>query len=213
LPLPSLSVTSGDGKPDLVVANCGSTLKQFSCPNDESDGVVAVFLGNGDGTFQTPTTYDSAGGQAVSIALSDVNLDGKMDVLVGNGCADSSCTSAGGVGVLLGNGDGTLKAAVAYSGVGQGSVAVADINGDGKPDLILGGFQIGVMLGNGDGTFQFSAFYTVGISSAVVVVADVNRDGKPDVIAAETCGNGNCTYGVISVLLGNGDATFQAAVP
>jgi hypothetical protein len=194
-----------DGKLDLVVANCGGP-NLYGCGNG-TDGRVAIFLGNGNGTFQAPTTYDSGGGQALSVAVADLNLDGRLDVLVGNGCADPACTKTGGVGVLLGNGDGTLQAVVAHSGVGQGSVTVADVNRDGKPDLVLGvgSSGINVLLGNGDGTFEFPAFYRVsGLSPPTTAVADVNGDGKPDVVAL-------VSGGLVSVLLGNGDGIFQPA--
>jgi Big-like domain-containing protein/VCBS repeat protein len=205
---------NGDGKLDLIVANCGNTAKTGTCPNQVSDGVVAVFLGNGNGTFQAPATYDSGGGQAVSVAVEDVNLDGKPDVIVGNGCADMACTAVGGVGVLLGNGDGTFRPAIVHNGVSQTSVAVADVNRDGKPDLVLGGpgTNVSVLLGNGDGTFRPLAFYKVaGLSGATAVVADVNGDGNPDLVAVAS-GNQTSNVGFVSVLLGNGDGTFKPAV-
>jgi hypothetical protein len=62
--------------------------------------------------------------------------DGKPDLVVANYCANSSCTN-GSVGVLLANGDGTFQAAVSYGSGGASSVAVADVNGDGKPDLLV----------------------------------------------------------------------------
>ena len=94
---------NGDGKPDLVVANCGTSGTQ-SCAN----GTVSVLLGNGDGTFQPAVTYSSGGVSATSVALGDVNGDSKLDILVGNlNC--STCGINGGVGVLLGNGNGTFQ--------------------------------------------------------------------------------------------------------
>ena len=94
---------NGDGIPDLAVANlCGC------------DMGVAVLLGNGDGTFRTAVAYASGGAFADSIAIADVNGDGKPDLLVGNECgtfSNNSCVGNGesGVGVLLGNGDGTFQ--------------------------------------------------------------------------------------------------------
>src|SRR6266700_8419599 len=117
---------NGDGRPDLVVANYNSA-------------TVGVLLGNGDGTFQTAVTYDSGGKFAWSVAVADVNGDGKPDLLVTNQCVNISDCANSSVGVLLGNGDGTFQLAISYSSGGDGaySVAVADVNNDGKPDLVV----------------------------------------------------------------------------
>jgi hypothetical protein len=182
-------------------------------------------LGNGDGTFQAAVTYNSGGLFTGSVAVADVNGDGKPDLVVGNNCADPNCD--GSVGVLLGNGDGTFQPAVTYptGGLGASAVAVADVNGDGKLDvLVITGKQVcqggichgiavvGVLLGNGDGTFQPAVTYpTGGIGAPSVAVADVNGDGKPDLIVE----NFQCCLsvdGVLGVLLGNGDGTFQPVV-
>jgi hypothetical protein len=200
---------NGDGKPDLLVANF--------CDNNCSTGSVSVLLGDGDGTFQPPVTYGSGGYGASSVAVADVNGDGKPDLVVTNWCP-SSCSGPqwgeGMVGVLLGNGDGTFQAAVPYdSGGGLAfSVAIADMNGDGKLDLVVGNFflTVSVLLGNGDGTFQPAMAYDVWMNGGAdignnvsVAVADVNGDGKPDVVVAER------DWNVVTVLLGNGDGTFQ----
>ncbi len=97
-----------------------------------------MLLGNGDGTFQSAVNYNSGGENALSIAVADVNGDGKPDLLVANECVDSSCAN-GSVSVLLGNGDGTFQAAVNYNSGGYDaySIAVADVNGDGNPDLLV----------------------------------------------------------------------------
>ena len=199
-----------DGKPDLVVASL--------CDNiGNCNGVVGVLLGNGDGTFRPVVTYDSGGYEAQSVAVADVNGDGKPDLVVANVCASSNCTNEGVVGVLLGNGDGTFQAAMSYGSGGQDaeSVAVADVDGDGKPDLVVanGDGSVGVLSGNGDGTFQTVMSYGSGGTSArSVAVADLNGDRKPDIVVANHCADSNCVNGSVGVLLGNGDGTFQAAV-
>jgi len=195
---------NGDGKADLVVANCGSG-GSSAC---NSPGLVGVLLGNGDGTFQTVVTYGSGGLGAYSVVVADVNGDGKPDLVVANNCASASnCVSygPGSVGVLLGNGDGTFQTAVAYgsSGFDAFSIAVADVNGDGKPDLVvLNGCVnasscenyehglVGVLLGNGNGTFQTAVAYDSGGyvlygGATALAVADLNGDGKPDVVVAQ----------------------------
>jgi uncharacterized repeat protein (TIGR03803 family) len=214
-----------DGKADVIASN--------ECANSETcaPGTVGVLLGNGDGTFQTAVTYDSGGYGAINIAVADVNGDAHPDILVANTCVNSSCDSTGVVTLLLANGDGTFQSptTVAYFGGHNSyfSIAVADVNGDGKADLMVsngclvsgfsGGWctnvgQVGVFLGNGDGTFQQGASYASGGYYAIgVSVADVNRDGKPDLVVSNQCaGSGNCTNGVVGVLLGNGDGTFGA---
>src|SRR5260370_740792 len=206
----------GDGKLDLVIGNrCADS----GCQSGLSS--VGVLLGNGDGTFQTAVSYDSGGGpfEPAAVAIADLNGDHKPDILVTN--AGSST-----VGVLLGNGDGTFQPVVVYGsgGLYPASVAVADVNDDGKPDLLVANVcgngdpncdgTVGVLLGNGDGTFQAAVTYSSGGRLAKsVAVADVDGDGHPDILlTTESVGcNGN-NGGAVSVLLGNGDGTFQAAV-
>jgi hypothetical protein len=206
---------NGDGKPDLLVANaCASQ-------NDCTNGSMGVVLGKGDGTFQAAVSYGSGGYNARSVAVADVNGDGRPDVIVANYCADIKCTSSGTVGVLLGNGDGTFQPAATFGAGGYSTLSVAalDVNGDGKPDLLVangcgatsqncsGDGVVGVLLGNGDGTFQAAVSYDSGGQYAyAIAVADVNGDGKPDLLVA------NWSSSSVGVLLGNGDGTFQASV-
>ena len=205
---------NGDGKPDLVVANYCYRYTNNSCT---TPGEVGVLLGNGDGTFQPVIIYNSGGLNAYSIAVADVNGDGKLDVVVTNASTDS-------VGVLLGNGDGTLQTAVVYRAGEATGIAVADVNGDGKPDLVVAdlagevGGYVDILLGNGDGTFQTAVPYdSGGWGPGSVAVADVNGDGKLDVAVANCAAVNFYCYdagdGVVSILLGNGDGTFQTAVP
>ncbi len=201
---------NGDGNPDLLVAN-------RCVDNGNCNGVVGVRLGNGDGTFQPVVTYDSGGYEAQSVAVADVNGDDKPDLVVANVCADSNCTNGGVVGVLLGNGDGTFQAAMSYGsgGLVAESVSVADVNGDGKPDLLVanGDGSVSVLLGAGDGSFQAAVSYgSGGTSASSLAVADVSGDGKLDVVVANYCASTDCSNGSVGVLLGNGDGTFQAAV-
>jgi len=225
---------NGDGVPDVVVANTRRNLTDqvFGASN------VGVMLGNGDGTFQSTVTYLSGGSQLHSVAIADVNNDGKLDILAGNGCSiisGGSCSFEGAVGVLLGNGDGTFRPAVNFGSGGyanfQLKVIVADVNGDSKPDLLtLNGCttscspngpphgSVGVLLGNWDGTFQKAVTYTTtGYFATSIAVGDLNGDHNLDIVLTNYCGDNNiggcATPGPVDVLLGNGDGTFQGAIP
>jgi len=86
------------------------------------------------------------------------------------------------------------------------SVRVADVNGDGHPDLVVtnaGSNDLSVLLGQGDGTFATQQRLAAGTSPGAVAVADVNSDGHSDLIVA------NANSNDLSVLLGQGDGTFQ----
>ena len=185
---------NGDGKPDLAVVN--------SYSNN-----VSILLGNGDGTFQIHVDYPT-GAQPGSVAIGDFNGDGKLDLAVVNSYSNN-------VSVLLGNGNGTFQPAVSYgtgSGTGPAFVAVGDFNHDGKLDLAVANSNstyVSVLLGNGDGTFQTAVNYDVGGAPTSIAVGDFNHDGKLDLAVAVPV-PGPSTY--VSVLLGNGDGTFQTAV-
>jgi predicted NUDIX family NTP pyrophosphohydrolase len=182
----------GDGNLDLVVAN-------------DTGASVSVLLGNGDGTFRAHRDY-GAGSFPHWISVGDFNGDKKLDLAVTNEGQDT-------VGVLLNNGDGTFKAMQTYSVRKEPySVAVGDFNHDGKMDLAVTGYYdsvVSILLGNGDGTFKNHADYPTGVSPAVVEAADINQDGKLDLITVNYS-SGNT--GTASVLLGNGDGTFQPPI-
>ncbi len=116
---------------------------------------MSVLLGNGDGTFQPATGYISGGDNAFSIVIGDANGNGKSDLVVGNLCQKRGLGCPGGVSVLLGNGDGTFQTAVTYDSGGSDTVSVAiqDLTGDGRPDLVAAsanyygsGDAVGVLL-------------------------------------------------------------------
>jgi hypothetical protein len=223
----AIADVDGDGHPDLVVANVCQIKDRGAC---NGPGEVSVLLGNGDGTFQAPAGYSSGGYYAQSVAIADVNGDGKLDLLVQNLCVGNNCNrnsnGMGTVGVLLGNGDGTFQAAMSYNsgGILAVLVAVGDVNGDGHPDLAVanlcqdegcGNGSVSVLLGNGDGTFQAPVSYNSGgYGAGSVVIGDVNGDGHPDLLVANQCQGYGCgsANGEVGVLLGNGDGTFQAVV-
>jgi len=193
---------NGDGNLDLAVANSGS--------ND-----VSILLGNGDGTFQRAKNYQ-VGRNPSSIAVGDFNRDGKEDlavVLFGDPAGFVSSVT-----VLLGEGDGTFQPSwnVTIDGSAT-SVAAEDFDRDGKFDLAVGSFnQVTVFKGNGDGTFQPGIGYSLQFPANSIAVGDLNGDRRPDIVVAtgrlEAISSSLYSAGAVSILIGNGDGTFQPAV-
>lgn len=182
---------NGDGKLDLVTAN-------------DTGYSVSVLLGNGDGSFQTHVDYSTGSASFPHwVTIADFNGDHAPDIAVANEGLNT-------VGVLLNNGDGTFGTMASYAtSLEPYSVAAADFRHDGKIDLAVTGWYynvVSVLLGNGDGTFQSHVDYSTGTAPAVVLAYDFNRDHKLD-LATANYNNGQA--GSVSILLGNGDGTFQ----
>ena len=203
---------NGDGKPDVVVASAGQA---------GSPGVVSVLLGNGDGTLR-PAHNANVNQNAQSLALADLNGDGKLDAAVAAYGSSFSGTDAGAVDVLLGNGDGTFQspATLTVSGLHPQAVAVADLNGDKIPDIAavvvssnqVGTSKLAVFLGKGDGTFQSAVTFplqSTGGQASGIAIADWNRDSKLDVAAVSQSINSPIAH--IDVLLGDGTGKFASA--
>ena len=182
---------NGDGNLDLAVLGVDSTNEYWS---------YSVFMGNGDGSFQSPVTYSQnvLAGTVFGpdpIVVADFNNDHRPDLAVAVP-ADQS------VAVLLGNGDGTFQAPVPYYDAGNTTLLVADFNGDSKLDIAVGSgavsssTQTAILFGNGDGTFQPVVFPTSLDGFVAHFTADLNNNGKPDLMSE------------VQVALGNGDGTF-----
>src|SRR5579872_63346 len=165
---------------------------------------VSVMLGNGDGTFQPPSDNASFIGTQW-IAVGDFNNDKRLDI-----AAVGYFGSSYNLGVLVGNGDGTLQDSITTPlEYVPASVAAGDMNQDGKLDAVVGNALGGatVLLGNGDGTFQPGVSYgSTGVASGIVAVQDLNGDGRLDVADPSGPSPG------VDVFWGNGDGTLQFPV-
>ena len=184
---------NGDGVLDLAVTN-------QSLDSNVGTSII-VFLGYGDGTFDSGTTY-VVGTNPVGIAAADVNSDGKLDLIVAN--VGSNNTS-----ILLGNGDGTFHAPTNLAAHSSPvAVAIGDVNADGKPDLILAlvSGEIAISLGNGNGTFATPVYYTAGTSPTSIALGDFDGDSILDISVANSVENNATVY------LGNGDGSLQLPV-
>jgi hypothetical protein len=148
----------------------------------------------------------SLASEATGIAAGDFNGDGNLDLAVSN-----PNSRAAAVQVFLGNGDGTFRPPSNLPYPGIYGLLAADVNNDGKCDLVgAGNTHMVVWLGEGNGTFSSPQQFDAGFPFAVAA-ADFNGDGKLDVAVANYCLDGCLTYGGLTIMLGNGDGTFTHA--
>ncbi|WP_348264939.1 FG-GAP-like repeat-containing protein [Telmatobacter sp. DSM 110680] len=186
---PAIGDFNHDGKLDIAIATFNFT------QGGNSGSGLQVSFGDGKGNF--PTSGPLLDTNSNYIAAGDYNGDGKADLASLDGSTFE---------ILIGKGDGTFASPVTYAvGLNPVFVLQADLNGDGKKDIIVvnqGGNDVSVLLGKGDGTFLPQKTYAAGTAPVAVVTGDFNRDGKIDMAVASSAG--------ISVLLGNGNGTFQA---
>jgi uncharacterized repeat protein (TIGR01451 family) len=175
----------GDQKLDLVVSGLS----------------LSLYLGNGNGKFETAIHLSGGSGK---LSASDINLDGKPDLISG-------------VNLLLGNGDGTFQAP---RGLGVSPQFIGDLNADGKPDLVaVNETSITTMLGNGDGTFQPSVVLPTPANTKYIfgleAVGDFNGDQKLDLVLGGRklltpgCKEFCISVPVLGVYEGTGDGNFE----
>ena len=193
---------NGDGKKDMV------------------GGTGAVFLGNGDGSFQLQSTpafssLDADSSETGFLATGDFNKDGKLDLAAGTGIS---------INIFLGNGNGTFTPGMVYAGIdNHGYLAATDLDGDGNLDLFSGSAQGGIftgddfvsnegyaLMGRGDGTFIGAPMVDYATFNQM---EDLNGDGKPDFIGlggTPAVGNTLPTF-TFGTFYGRGDGTFAQA--
>jgi fibronectin type 3 domain-containing protein len=185
-----------DGKPDL--ANSGQSGTGYGVYLNLNTFAVS-------GQYPSSTTYDMSGSTMGPIVVRDLNRDGRLDLTVAGTFAIGHTYSVlrGGPGGVFGPND------IVDVVQNHRTLAIADFNRDGKPDLAMGRGTnpgaVSVFIGVGDGTFGSRVDYPTGAQATDVVAADFNRDGKTDLAV------GNYLDNTVSILLGSGDGTFGAA--
>ena len=196
---------NGDGNLDIVEGGGGTGVG------------ITVMLGTSHGTFGAANSIAAGCGEGNrsginSVALGDVNGDGRVDV-VATSLDDPYNCFENVVAVLEGLGNGTFKAPVYYpTGTTQQSYSIqlADFRGVGKKDIVVsnGDGSLSVLLNNGKGVYGTASLISgaSGSSAGNIVIGDFNKDGKLDIAVANFSGK------AINVLLGNGDGTFQAPI-
>jgi subtilisin family serine protease len=211
----ALGDVNGDGCADLI--------------DTGTDGLAELFLGNCDGTFQNPFNGRqlALGDVAVEVVLADVNGDGKLDIVAAGGAAIIPLIygdqPGNAVSVLLGDGQGNFSNAKIYRGwPSMYSLALADLNGDGHPDIVAASQDadlVAIFLNDGSGGFGMPeggnfGFRGYGNSSPPNLlnpsfkIADVNGDGKPDLVLLEFSNDYIEAFN-LTVFLNDGSGNFS----
>lgn len=215
----NVMLSNGDGTYRLAVSEPLSSIGGEGAIGDlNGDGNLdfiapgiseyTVYLGHGDGTFDSGATYAVTGsGDHANVILEDFNNDGVLDIMTASD-ADAR------VNVYIGNGNGTFRARVSMvipEAITDARAYSGDFNGDGNQDIVsfdsytsVG--SIYIYMGNGNGTFTAATAYAGWGQPGRFEIADLNGDGYDDLIATD---NG---AGVFRVSFANSNGTFAAPI-
>jgi len=182
-----------DGKLDLVVTLASGALSSN----------IALFLGSGNGSFQTASQFTAGGLNPLSVITGDFNGDQNPDIVTANFGSDT-------VSLLLGTGTGSFSPAQTFRVGGQpNAVASGDFNEDGRLDLVTanaktGANSLSLLLGNSSGFDSATSLDVKGEQPFAVVTGDFDRDGHLDILSADAATN------TVSLFLGKGNGNFRS---
>ena len=189
---------NGDGKADLITAN--------------PSGTLTILTNDGSGGFGLKTNFPTAS-FPLPVLAADINNDGKLDLL-------SLGQNNMGFPIVMihtNNGSGVFGSNSVVNVSGSANwIATADVNGDGKVDLLVTDRSLNKLIvwtNNGSGVFGSNNIYSVGTGPLQMDIGDINGDGKPDVVvASDSYCIGSvqpCSDGTVTILTNNGSGTFH----
>ncbi|MEO6803595.1 MAG: FG-GAP-like repeat-containing protein [Granulicella sp.] len=199
---PSFTLPVGHGPTFIIIGDLNQDGHQDFALHGSVDDTATIFLGKGDGTFTTGSTF-LINGSLASIVTGDFNGDGKADLAFASVYPSN-------LSIYFNNGDGTFSLGSSIPLPANClSLMAVDLNADGKTDIVVGSPNIVMLLlGAGDGTFTSTTGLTTPREAASFATGDFNGDGQLDLAV----GNFNNTEGEtapVSIFLGNGNGTFN----